>query len=271
MRPGVVFLDLENVGLEFYKRYGRPFDPQQLMDVARRFCSPIYVARAYADFASKPILRDSRRLLRPAGIEDVDVPSRHQGGRVKNYVDFHMLWDICLTLWDRPDAETFVIATGDDHFTDVAARLKNRFGKRVVVCAVPGSYSESLRLSASEFVEVTGGEEIPQGLVSSGEAGGEDGKNLFSYFLGLYRRKLEEGLYVSEKYLLDLAARDLGISRARVQHAFRLLHDQGLIVKELRETPHGPRVIVLPVTDHPEVAQELEGAREPVRSPGTLG
>lgn len=255
MTPGVVFIDLENVGLEFYKRYGRPFDPQQLMDVAQRFCSPIFVARAYADFASKPILSESRRLLRPAGIEDVDVPSRHQGGRVKNYVDFHMLWDICLTLWDRQDAETFVIATGDDHFTDVSARLKNRFGKRVVVCAVPGSYSQSLRLSASEFIELEGGEEIDRRPVSSGEAGGEDGRALFSFFLELYRRKREEGLYVSEKYLLDLASRDLGVSRARVQHAFRALHDHGLILKELRETPHGPRVVVLPAADHPEVVR----------------
>ncbi len=258
LRPGVVFIDLENVGLEFYKRYGRPFDPQQLMDIARRFCSPIYVARAYADFASKPILQDSRRLLRPAGIEDVDVPSRHQGGKVKNYVDFHMLWDICLTLWDRQDAETFVIATGDDHFTDVSARLKNRFGKRVVVCAVPGSYSHSLRLSASEFVELVGEEEISPHPLSAAEAGGEDGRVLLSFFLGLFRRKQEEGLYVSEKYLLDLASRDLGISRARVQHAFRMLHEHGFLAKELHETPHGPRVVVVPRLDNPEVAENLD-------------
>ena len=83
-------------------------------------------------------------------IKRVDVPLRQRDdGRLQSSADLHMVMDIFETVLFNDDIETFILGTGDKDFTRVSAMLVNRFGKRVVICGVPGSISQVLSESAT--------------------------------------------------------------------------------------------------------------------------
>jgi uncharacterized LabA/DUF88 family protein len=70
-------------------------------------------------------------------------------------VDLNMLMDIIETVFDRPTIGTFVLMTGDRDFTRIAARLKLRLNKTVIIVGVPGTVSRDLISAASQFVALT--------------------------------------------------------------------------------------------------------------------
>jgi len=140
------FLDVENIRYSLNQR-GHELSPEQVAEKALKY-GLLSVARAYADFTRHP--ERIRRGLVAAGFDITDVPvKRLPDGGTKSSADFYMLMDIVDTVLDRPQIETFVLMTGDSDFIQVAARLKNRFGKRVIVCGVPGSTSADLLASGS--------------------------------------------------------------------------------------------------------------------------
>jgi hypothetical protein len=65
-------------------------------------------------------------------------------GRRQSSADVQMVIDIIDTVLDRPQVRTFILMTGDRDFIRIAARLRNRFGKNVVISGVPGSLSHDL-------------------------------------------------------------------------------------------------------------------------------
>ena len=140
------FLDVENIRYSLNQR-GHELSPEQVADKALKY-GLLSVARAYADFTRHP--ERIRRGLVAAGFDISDVPVKQlPDGGTKSSADFYMLMDIVDTVLDRPHIETFVLMTGDSDFIQVAARLKNRFGKTVIVCGVPGSTSADLLASGS--------------------------------------------------------------------------------------------------------------------------
>jgi len=140
------FLDLENIRYSLNQR-GHELSPQDVAEKALKY-GLLSVARAYADFSRHPEM--IRRGLVAAGFDISDVPVKQlPDGGTKSSADFYMLMDIIDTVLDRPHIQTVVLMTGDSDFVQVAARLKNRFGKTVVVAGVPGSTSTDLVASAS--------------------------------------------------------------------------------------------------------------------------
>lgn len=140
------FLDVENIRYSLNQR-GHELSPEQVAAKALKY-GLLSVARAYADFTRHPDM--IRRGLVAAGFDITDVPVKPlPGGGSKSSADFYMLMDIIDTVLDRPQIETMILMTGDGDFVQVAARLKNRFGKTVVVQGVPGSTSSDLLSSAS--------------------------------------------------------------------------------------------------------------------------
>lgn len=79
-------------------------------------------------------------------------------------VDLNMLMDIIETVFDRPSIQTFILMTGDRDFTRIAARLKLRLNKRVIVVGIPGTVSRDLISAAEQF--------IPLGFTGQQAAGG---------------------------------------------------------------------------------------------------
>src|SRR5260370_21289339 len=141
-----LFIDLENIRYELIKR-GREFDPQRLIQKARKY-GLVKVAYAYADFTKQPELLLGK--FEAAMINRVDVPLRQRDAcRLQSSADLHMVLDVFETVLFNGDMETFILGTGDKDFTRVSAMLVNRFGKRVIICGVPGSISQVLVDSAT--------------------------------------------------------------------------------------------------------------------------
>lgn len=229
MNNVALFIDLDNIRIGMSEKFGVQLKPQVLIDIARQYGSFVAIAKAYANFAQADLatLRDK---LAAAGIDDLDVPARMVNGKPKDYVDFHMLLDIYDTLVERSDIDTFVLATGDDHYLRLAAKLRHRHGKQVVIVGVPGTISQRLRESANAVEE----------LEPPAEAVPTDAEVLQTI------EGLKEKLpYVTRKYICDvMIARHPLLAASGMQDILRRLEKEQVLAVEVAETPHGQKTIV---------------------------
>jgi uncharacterized LabA/DUF88 family protein len=148
-----LFVDWENIRYSMLNLHGQEPDPIKLRDKALKY-GPLVVAKAYADFSEHDGFRSR---LDVAGIESEHYPVKITNGRRQSSADVQMVIDIIDTVLDRPQVRTFILMTGDRDFIRIAARLRNRFGKSVVVSGVPGSMSHDLVQAGSidDPLEVT--------------------------------------------------------------------------------------------------------------------
>ena len=162
-----LFIDLENIRYSL-NHLGAEVEPVKLINKARKY-GRIAAAYAYADFREHPDWL--RRQLDVAGIAVRDVPlhrfQTNGSERFKSSSDLHMLMDIMETVLDRPKVSTYLMMTGDSDFIRVVTWLRNRYGKRVVVCGVPGSTARDLVLAAGQEDPIDA--PPPPGPVDEGE------------------------------------------------------------------------------------------------------
>ncbi len=147
-----VFVDFENIRYSTINSFGREPDPITWRDKALKY-GLMAVARAYADFDQHP--PQARNRLDVAGFEAQHYPAKRTNdsqGREKivSRSDLNFAIDIINTALARPDIGTFLLFTGDKDFIRVVTTLRNRLGKRVVICGVPGSVSPDLVAAAGE-------------------------------------------------------------------------------------------------------------------------
>jgi uncharacterized LabA/DUF88 family protein len=146
------FVDFENIRYSTINSLGREPDPLTWRDKALDY-GLMAVARAYADFEQHP--QQVRTRLDVAGFEAQHYPAKRtvdQQGREKivSRSDLNFALDIINTALARPDIKIFLLFTGDKDFIRVVTTLRNRLGKRVVICGVPGSISPDLVAAAGE-------------------------------------------------------------------------------------------------------------------------
>lgn len=151
-REVAVFIDFENIRYSTINSYGREPDPLTWRDKALTY-GLMAVARAYADFDQHP--PHVRTRLDVAGFESQHYPAKRTTdamGREKiaSRSDLNLVVDIINTALVRPDIETFLLFTGDKDFIRLVTTLRNRLGRRVVICGVPGSISPDLVAAAGE-------------------------------------------------------------------------------------------------------------------------
>jgi uncharacterized LabA/DUF88 family protein len=147
-----VFVDLENIRYSTINSFGREPDPLVWRDKALNY-GLMAVARAYADFDQHPSA--IRMRLEVAGFEAQHFAAKRttdsQGReRVVSRSDLNFAVDIINTALARPDIETFLLFTGDKDFIRLVTTLRNRLGRRVVICGIPGSISPDLVTAAGE-------------------------------------------------------------------------------------------------------------------------
>ncbi len=147
-----VFVDYENIRYSTINSYGREPDPVAWRDKALKY-GLMAVAKAYADFDQHPA--QARTRLDVAGFEAQHYPSKRsfdQTGRekIETRSDLNFVIDVINTALARPDIRVFLLFTGDKDFIRVVTTLRNRLGKRVVICGVPGSVSPDLVAAAGE-------------------------------------------------------------------------------------------------------------------------
>ncbi|HEV2109016.1 MAG TPA: NYN domain-containing protein [Thermomicrobiales bacterium] len=147
-----VFVDFENIRYSTINSFGREPDPVTWRDKALSY-GLMAVARAYADFDQHP--SQVRTRLDVAGFEAQHYPAKrsvdqHGREKIESRSDLNFVIDIINTALTRPDIRTFLLFTGDKDFIRVVTTLRNRLGKRVIICGVPGSVSPDLVAAAGE-------------------------------------------------------------------------------------------------------------------------
>lgn len=79
------------------------------------------------------------------------VETKNGGGYFKkDFTDFIMLDKIYQTAYSDKNIDTYIIFTGDSHFTSVVLFLKNVCRKKVVVYGVKNAFSGQLMTAASK-------------------------------------------------------------------------------------------------------------------------
>lgn len=285
MREVAVFVDFENIRYSTINSYGREPDPIDWRDKALKY-GLLGVARAYADFDQHP--PQVRMRLDVAGFEAQHYPAKRTsdaGGRekIESRSDLNFVIDIVNVALSRPDIGTFLLFTGDKDFIRLVTSLRNRLGKRVVICGVPGSVSPDLVAAA--------GEEDPLQMAASAEVDAEVVRAIAAYIDQLHDgfvptqshmsrtlwRFLDRNVLPSEhieakvmeflrKGILtkrstingqgqELVTTELNLSHPLVAEALGVGDDGGDFLQEM-EYENGP---TLPYTDEPSGAASSEG------------
>ncbi len=263
-----VFVDFENIRYSTINSFGREPDPLVWRDKALKY-GLMSVARAYADFDQHP--PQMRTRLDVAGFELHHYPAKRTSdaaGREKiaSRSDLNLVIDIINTALVRPDINTFLLFTGDKDFIRLVTTLRNRLGKRVVICGVPGSVSPDLVIAAGEEdpLEMSQSAEVDIAVIRAIDA---------------YIRQLHEGFVPTQSHMsrtlwrfLDrtllpsehIEAKVMEFLRKGVLGKRQTINGQGqeLVTTELnREHPLVTRALDLPAGDleitH-KVAEEYE-------------
>lgn len=149
-----LFVDWENFKYSLYEVSRLPDVAALLRSVRQRYGRPV-IARAYADWQDYYHRRSWDQMnLYHAGIEPVYVPTRRSPfgqDRIKNSVDVRMSLDCLEVSFTEPRIKTFVLVAGDADFLHVAAALRRR-GARVIMIGVSGSTSGRLADAVDELV-----------------------------------------------------------------------------------------------------------------------
>ncbi|MGC4106554.1 MAG: NYN domain-containing protein [Thermomicrobiales bacterium] len=146
------FVDFENIRYSTINSFGREPDPLAWRDKALKY-GLMSVAKAYADFDQHPA--QARTRLDVAGFESQHYPAKrttdsHGREKIASRSDLNLVVDIINTALVRPDIKTFLLFSGDKDFIRLVTTLRNRLGKRVIICGVPGSVSPDLVAAAGE-------------------------------------------------------------------------------------------------------------------------
>lgn len=144
------FVDFENIRYSSINSFGREPDPLAWRDKALKY-GLMAVARAYADFDQHP--PPVRMRLDVAGFEAQHYPAKRTSDgsgreKIQSRADLNFVIDVINTALTRPDIEIFLLFTGDKDFIRLVTTLRNRLGKKVVICGVPGSISPDLVAAA---------------------------------------------------------------------------------------------------------------------------
>lgn len=245
-----LFIDWENVRYSMLNLHGQEPDPIKMRDKALRY-GPLVVAKAYADFSEH---EGFRRKLDVAGIESEHYPLKLTSGRRQSSADLQMVIDIIDTVLDRPQVKTFILMTGDRDFIRIAARLRNRFSKTVVISGVPGSLSQDLVQAGSidDPLEVVSSYDRDKALIRK---------------IDYYEVTRHEGFYPTFSNLTRFLQHPVNhqmIDPNFVQAKLSQFVTDGVLEREVITTELGRELTVTRLNrEHPLVQEALAESQEP--------
>ena len=154
-----VFVDFEHWFIAMNNMYhAKPDYKAWLADLNQRVSVEEIVF--FADFSHENLSQEIPRIREFTNriIETKNADPRYK----KDFTDFIMLDSIYQKAMFDKNIDTFVIFTGDAHFSSVVSFLVNRCNRRVGIYGVKDSFSQQLKNTASWFVEVTCPEKTEQ-------------------------------------------------------------------------------------------------------------
>lgn len=246
------FVDFENIRYSSINSFGREPDPLAWRDKALKY-GLMAVARAYADFDQHP--PPVRMRLDVAGFEAQHYPAKRTSDnlgreKIQSRADLNFVIDVINTALTRPDIETFLLFTGDKDFIRLVTTLRNRLGKRVVICGVPGSISPDLVVAA--------GAEDPLSFAQSADIDRQIIQAIDSYV-----RQLHDGFVPTQSHMsrtlwrfIDRAILPSEHIEAKVMEFLR----KGILTKRQTINGQGQELVMTALNPaHPLVQEALPG------------
>lgn len=250
------FVDFENIRYSTINSFGREPDPIAWRDKALKY-GLMSVARAYADFDQHPA--PVRMRLDVAGFEAQHYPAKRstdgQGReKIQSRADLNFVIDVINTALTRPDIETFLLFTGDKDFIRLVTTLRNRLGKRVVICGVPGSVSPDLVAAAGEQdpLQVSQSADIDKQVIVAIDA---------------YIAQLHDGFVPTQSHMSRTLWRFIDRSVLPSEHIEAKVMEflrKGILTKRQTVNGQGQELVTTELNpQHPLVAEALPRVRRP--------
>lgn len=241
-----LFIDLENIAISLWKREGQQPNPSRLVAHARKY-GLIALARVYADF-SMDMYANWEHSFRNANIEPFHCPVKVKAEYSQSTVDMNMVIDMYETAQDRPGIGTFIVMAGDGDYVRVVARLRHRFGKRVVIAGIPGSVSRDLIEAA--------GEEDP---IQTAEVTDIDEAATIRVFLR-YEDSRHEGVMPTFRGAAEYLKHPSNqLDAGLVESTMNRLVERGILLQTFEETQDGREIRTTRLDRSNPVVQEMMG------------
>lgn len=150
-RKAAVFIDFEHWYIALDKNFNtRPDIKAFTWELEQHYS--IAEMTFFGDFSNPSLNAEMHRIR---GFTNKIVETNNGGGYFKkDFTDFIMLDHIYRSACLDKDIDTYVIFTGDGHFSSVVLFLKNSCGKEVVLYGIKNAFSGQLKQAASRFVEI---------------------------------------------------------------------------------------------------------------------
>jgi uncharacterized LabA/DUF88 family protein len=246
------FVDFENIRYSSINSFGREPDPLAWRDKALKY-GLMAVARAYADFDQHP--PQVRMRLDVAGFEAQHYPAKRTSDnlgreKIQSRADLNFVIDVINTALTRPDIETFLLFTGDKDFIRLVTTLRNRLGKRVIICGVPGSISPDLVVAA--------GAEDPLTFAQSADIDRQIIQAIDSYV-----RQLHDGFVPTQSHMSRTLWRFIDRSVLPSEHIEAKVMEflrKGILTKRQTINGQGQELVMTALNPvHPLVQEALPG------------
>ncbi len=204
----VAFVDYESWYVSLKTTYAIAPDIKGWFEELNRHYQLIDVT-FFADFSHRS-LADELRRIRPYTNKIIDT--RSPNGVEKDYTDFIMLDNIYQKALSASDIQTFILFSGDGHFSSVVAFLKNFYHKNVVVYGIQDCFSAQLREAASETITLPDEKQLNRGIYQT----------VFDYLRRASAPTYDGALqYVTDKHR--------NVSRKTIQNAMDLLEKREVL------------------------------------------
>jgi uncharacterized LabA/DUF88 family protein len=248
------FVDFENIRYSTINSFGREPDPIAWRDKTLKY-GLMAVARAYADFDQHPPA--VRMRLDVAGFDAQHYPAKRtsdaQGReKIQSRADLNFVVDVINTALTRPDIRTFLLFTGDKDFIRLVTTLRNRLGKRVVICGVPGSVSPDLvaAAGAEDPLQVAQSVDVDKQVIRAIDA---------------YVQQLHDGFVPTQSHMSRTLWRFLDRSILPSEHIEAKVMEflrKGILAKRQTVNGQGQELVTTELNpSHPLVQEALPGYR----------
>lgn len=246
------FVDFENIRYSSINSFGREPDPLQWRDKALKY-GLMAVARAYADFDQHP--PPVRMRLDVAGFEAQHYPAKRTSDasgreKIQSRADLNFVIDVINTALTRPDIETFLLFTGDKDFIRLVTTLRNRLGKKVIICGVPGSISPDLVVAAGadDMLQFAQSADVDRQVIQAIDA---------------YVRQLHDGFVPTQSHMSRTLWRFIDRGTLPSEHIEAKVMEflrKGVLTKRQTINGQGQELVMTELNpDHPMVQDALPG------------
>lgn len=152
-KKAAIFVDFEHWYISLDKNFGqRPDIKAFTEEIEKQY--EISEMSFFGDFSNPSLNAEMHRIR---GFTNKIVETNNGGGFYKkDFTDFIMLDHIYRSACLDKAIDTYIIFTGDGHFSSVTLFLKNSCRKEVVVYGVKNAFSGQLKQAASRYVELAG-------------------------------------------------------------------------------------------------------------------